>query len=657
VTESLQLVLVLLASAVLVVVLCRSLQLPPLLGYLIVGFAIGPYALGWIPESAEARHLAEFGVVFLMFSIGLEFSLARLYQMRRVVFGLGVSQVALTLLCGFAATRLIGLPWEAGVVLGAALAMSSTAIVARMLTERLQLDTAHGREVLGVLLFQDLAVVPFLVLVPALGAREADLGWQLLVAAGKAAAILAVLLFFGQSLMRRWFRMVAGRKSQELFVLNVLLVTLGLAYLTELAGLSLALGAFVGGMLIAETEYRHQVEEDIKPFRDILLGLFFVTVGMQLDPSVVWQNFGLVLFLLVVPVIFKFGLVATLSRAYGAPPGTALRSGLYLAQAGEFGLVIIGSGVAAGVLETELSQIVTAAMLLSMLAAPFIIHYSDRLVLRWASSEWMSRSLELHRIAVEGLSSESHVIVCGYGRTGQRIAHLLEKAGKRTVALDLDPERVREAAAAGNAVVFGDGSRRESLVAAGVTRASALVISFADTRAALRVLEHVRQLNPAMPVIVRTVDDADLERLQAAGAAEVVPETLESSLMLASHALVLLGVPLRTVLSQISDVRRDRYRLLKGFFEGESDRDEDDEGASQVRLHSIALERGSYAAGRTLGELQLTELGVSVETIRRRDTRLTAPSAETALHDGDVVVLLGVPVNLSAAELRLLQGK
>jgi len=657
VPNALELVLILLASAVLVVVLFRMLHLPPLLGYLIAGVAIGPHALGWIPESREASYLAEFGVVFLMFSIGLEFSLAKLFQMRSRVFGLGFTQVVLTLLAGFAASSAAGLGWESGLVLGGALAMSSTAIVARMLAERGHLETPHGRDVLGVLLFQDLAVVPFLILVPALRAGESELASQLALAGAKAAAILVLLLFVGQQLMRRWFHLVARRKSQELFVLNVLFVTLGLAYLTERAGLSLALGAFLAGMLIAETEYRHQVEEDIKPFRDVLLGLFFVTIGMRLDSAVVWRNLELVVFLSVVPVLFKFGLVAALARVFGATPGGALRSGLHLAQAGEFGLIIITSAVAFGVLESELSHIVTAAMLVSMLAAPFLIHFSDRLVLRWAASEWMLRSLELHKVAVEGLRTERHAIVCGYGRTGQRLAHLLEQAGVRTVSLDLDPERVREAAAAGETVVFADASRREALVAAGITRAAALVITFSDLAAALRILGHARQLNPAIPVIVRTLDDTDLDRLLQAGAAEVVPETFESSLMLASHALVLLGVPLRRVLAQIGAVRRNRYRLLRGFFEGESDRAAGEGSSGGPRLHSVRLGEGCHGLGRRLADLRLESLGVSVEAIRRSDARITAPGPDTRLQEGDVVVLLGLPTALSAAELRLLQGK
>jgi len=443
-TSTLELVLIFLASAVLVVVVFRMLHLPPLLGYLLAGIVIGPHALGWIPESKEGRYLAEFGVVFLMFSIGLEFSLPKLFQMRRTVFGLGLSQVALTVAAGLAGCLAAGLGWKPGLVLGGALAMSSTAIVVRMFAERLQLDTPHGRQVVGVLLFQDLAVVPFLILIPALvqGQAESELVATLVLALGKAAIVLIVLLFLGQKLMRGWFHIIARRRSHELFILNVLLITLGLAWLTELAGLSLALGAFLAGMLIAETEYRHQVEEDIRPFREVLLGLFFVSVGMQLDLRIVRDNLALVAFLFVVPVLFKLALIAGLSRLFGGAPGTALRAGLALGQAGEFGLVIIALAAGVGVLEPELVQIVSAAMLLSMLVTPFFIQYSDKLVLRLARSEWMLRSLELHKIAVKNLATERHVIICGYGRTGQSLAHLFEREGVRYHAL-----RTRQAGA------------------------------------------------------------------------------------------------------------------------------------------------------------------------------------------------------------------
>jgi CPA2 family monovalent cation:H+ antiporter-2 len=355
-------------------------------------------------------------------------------------------------------------------------------------------------------------------------------------------------------------------------------------------------------------------------------------------------------------IAFKFAMVTGLARLFGAGPGVALRTGLALAQAGEFGLVLMVQAQSLALLDRDFSQILVAAMLLSMLAAPFIIQASDKLVLRWSSAEWMLQSLALHRVAAQSLATERHVVICGYGRTGQRLAHLLEHERIAFIALDSDSERVRGAAAAGETVVYGDASRRETLAAAGVARASALVITFADTQLALRILHHVRALNPALPVIVRTLDDADMDRLIAAGAAEVVPETFESSLMLASHALVLLGVPLRRVVRRIREVREQRYSLMRGFFHGGTDEAEDPDEAREPRLHSVALMPGASALGRSLGELALDELGVQVTALRRREQRMVSPSPQTALQAGDVIVLLGTPEQLAAAEIRLLQG-
>jgi len=654
---SLQPILILLAGAVLAVVLCRLAALPPLLGYLAVGIALGPHAFAGVADDATTRHLAEFGVVFLMFSIGLEFSLPKLRVMRREVFGLGLAQVAITIAaCVGLAFAAGGGDWRTGLAVGGVAAMSSTAVVSRLLAERMELDTAHGRSIIGVLLFQDLAVVPLLILVPVLGQAGDGAGTALLLALGKAAIVLAVLLFAGPRVMRAWFGLVARRKSTELFMLNVLLVTLAMAYVTQLAGLSLALGAFLAGMLISETEYRYRVEDEIKPFRDVLLGLFFVTVGMLLDLRVVLEQAWMVLAFALLVVGGKFALIGLLARAFGAAAGSALRVALALAQGGEFGFVLLALAAAAGVVEPSLSQPLLAAMILSMIATPFLIGASDRIVLRFASSEWMLRSLEMTKVAVQSLQTERHVIILGYGRNGQHIARLLEAEGVRYIALDLDPERVREAALAGDTVVFADSSRREALIAAGVLRAAAVVVTFAETAAAVRAVAHVQSLNPSVPVIARAREDSDIARLTAAGASEVVPEALESGLMLASHTLVWVGVPLNRVVRRVRAVRDERYGLLRGLFHGASDEAEMAE-SEQPRLHAVTLTGNALALGKPLDEAGLQVLGVQVKGVRRPGSaQRLAPAQAGALQPGDVVVLLGPPELLAAAEIRLLQG-
>ncbi|MEA3191768.1 MAG: monovalent cation:H+ antiporter-2, family [Betaproteobacteria bacterium] len=649
---SLQSVLVLLASAVLAVALCRSLRLPPIVGYLAAGVALGPHAAGLLSNRDELRHLADFGVVFLMFSIGLEFSLSRLVAMRRIVFGFGVAQVALTLVLAIGGTLAAGYAWQTGLALGAIAAMSSTAIVSKLLAERGELDSAHGREVIGVLLFQDLAVVPFLVLLPALDKPGDALGVAVAIALAKAAIALAIVVLAGPRLMRAWLGAVARRRSNELFVLNVLLITLLLAFLTGLAGLSMVLGAFLAGMLISETEYRFQVEEDIKPFRDVLLGLFFITIGAMLDWRLIGSAPGLVIIFIALLVGAKFALIAVLSRLFGATPGTALRVALALAQAGEFGFVLLP--LAGGTVPEAILQPLLAAMVISMIATPFFIAASNRIVMRFSRSEWMERSLELHRIATQSIETERHVIVLGYGRNGQRLARLLQAEQVPYVALDLDPERVREAAAAGDRVVFADSVRRDALVAAGISRAAAVVVTFADTAAAVRVLSHIHALNPSVPVIVRARDESDIEPLTAAGATEVVPEAFESGVMLASHTLVVVGVPLSRVMRRVSQVRDERYRLLRGLFHAPGER-EDDEGAA--RLHAVTLDDGTHATGKTLADLDLEALGVEIRGVRRRGARANLGAAEAGLlRAGDVVVMLGSAAHVAAAENRLLRG-
>ena len=662
-SSGLALVLLYLVAAVAGVVACRMAKLPPMLGYLVVGVVIGPNAIAIAKETSGVNYLAEFGVVFLMFVIGLEFNLPKLKSMRKLVFGLGFSQVALTMVTAVVANLALGyalalmgrhwgLGWQSAVALGGALAMSSTAIVVKLMAERLELESEHGRRVMGVLLFQDLAVVPLLVLIPALGSPPNELLRELAIAGLKAAALLTVLLVGGQRVMRWWLTIIARLKSEELFVLNLLLVTLSLAWLTEHAGLSLALGAFVAGMLIAETEYKHQVETDIRPFHDVLLGLFFITIGMKLDVEEVWRQWPLVLGLTITPVLFKFVLVTLLARIFGAAPGVALRTGLYLAQAGEFGFVLLALATENHLLPAELQNPVLASMVLSMLATPFIVMYSNRIVMRLSASDWLMQSVAMTTIAKRAINAEAHIIIAGYGRSGQNLARLLEGESIPYMALDLDPDRVRQAAAAGQSVVFGDAARLQSLMAAGLARASAVVVSYHDTPSALKILRLVQEHAPKVPVIVRTIDDSDIERLQAAGATEVVPEAIEGSLMLASHALALVGVPMRRVIRVVQDQRDARYGLLRGYFHGADDDTVDELRAA--RLLSVTLPAAGSHLGQKLSARPLHALGVTVVSVRRASGAVTKPDDQLVLAGGDTLVLSGLPERLALAEASLL---
>ena len=660
--NSLDIALLYLLAAVLGVLTFRSLKLPPMLGYLAVGVVIGPNALALAQDSNGIRYLAEFGVVFLMFVIGLEFSLPKLRAMRRHVFGLGMSQVVATVLITTGASLLLGhllprwwsISWQTAVALGGIMAMSSTAIVIKLMAERLELESEHGKRVLGVLLFQDLAVVPLLVIIPALSADPDVLLPALALATLKALVLLGLLLTVGQKVMRWWLTRVARVKSDELFMLNLLLITLGLAWMTEHAGLSLALGAFVAGMLIAETEYKHQVETDIRPFHDVLLGLFFITIGMMLDWRLVLERWPLVLLLLSASLAFKVSLITGLTRLFGAPTGVALRTGLYLSQAGEFGLVLLTLAGQNRLVPPQLFNPILASMVISMLATPFIILYANAIVTRLVGSDWLMQSVQMTSIARRAINADKHVIICGYGRCGQNLARLLESEGIPYMALDLDPDRVRQAAAAGHSVVFGDAARLQALMAAGLHRASALVVTYLDTPSALKVLHHAREQAPHVPVVVRTVDDIDLEKLRSAGATEVVPEAIEASLMLAGHALALVGVPMRRVIRVVQEQREARYNLLRGYFHGADDESVDDR--EQDRLNTVTLPMAGRNVGKTFGSLALQAIGVEVVSLRRADGHPGRVSDETLVQGGDTLVLRGKAPALALAEEKLLSS-
>ncbi len=658
----LDLTLLYLLAAVLGVVACRYLKLPPMLGYLAVGVVIGPNALALAKNADGVRHLGEFGVVFLMFVIGLEFNLPKLRSMRNHVFGLGLFQVALTMLVTTGASMAFallapthwGMDWRTALALSSAMAMSSTAIVVKLMSERLELESEHGKRVMGVLLFQDLAVVPLLVLIPALSATPEQMAETLLWALFKAVALITVLLVGGPRVMRAWLNLVARRKSEELFVLNLLLVTLGLAWLTELAGLSLALGAFIAGMLISETQYKHQVETDIRPFHDVLLGLFFISIGMMLDWRLVLERWPLVLLLLTIPVLYKAVVVTFLTRALGATQGVALRTGLYLAQAGEFGFVLLTLAQAHKLVPPELLNPILAAMVLSMLATPFIVMHSSQWVMRLVSNEWLMESVQMTTIARQAIKSNKHVIICGFGRCGQNLARMLDKENIPYMALDLDPDRVRQAAAAGDSVVFGDAARLQALMAAGLARASAVVVTYLETPSAMKVLAHIHEHAPQVPVVVRTSDDHDLEALRHAGATEVVPEAIEGSLMLASHALALVGVPMRRVIRIVQEQRDARYKILRGFFRGADDGTVDE--VHQERLSTVSLPATARAIGRSVVQLNLALLEVRLVSLRRATGQVMPLTDELLLMDGDVLVLAGQADKLELIEKRLLKG-
>lgn len=561
-------ILLLLTAAVGAVAVARRFKLPSMLAYLAIGIALGPHGLALLTETDEVGGFAEFGIVFLMFSIGLEFSLKRLQAMRALVFGFGSAQMALTALgTGLVTALAYGQGWKSGIAVGLAIAMSSTAIVARMLSERFDLQSRSGRQTMGVLLFQDLAVAPCLILLPALAASGDDLLRSLAVAAAQAVAVLALLIWVGQKLLGRILDSAAQYKSSELLILTTLWIVVGLSLLTARSGLSLALGAFVGGMLISETAYRHHVAADVRPFRDILLGLFFVTIGMMLDIHYVIANVHKLALAVALLIGGKAMVMLLITRVAKTPLVASLRTSAQLAQGGEFGLVLIELARDLQLIGVSAFQITLSAMLLSMFIAPFLIARTARLSGDMGRGDWAHKATVIHTIAVHSLDLGRHVVICGYGRTGQRIAEFLGIENIPFIALDVDPQRIAEARAQGINVVFGNADRPEVLQAAGVARARAVVVSYPDAHSAERVLRIVRGTQPDIPIVVRTTDDKDVARLKSAGATEVIPEVLESSLLIAAETLVQAGIPMKRAILHVRAARAERYASLRDFYD------------------------------------------------------------------------------------------
>jgi CPA2 family monovalent cation:H+ antiporter-2 len=657
--EPLTQVLVLLAASVLLVTIARRLGLPTTIPYLLTGLAFGPHALAIVASTATTALLAELGVVFLLFTLGLEFAFPRMIAMRREVFGLGAAQVLATTAVFAALARLTGIAWPAALVLGGAVSMSSTAILLHQLTERAELNRTHGRLAFSMLLFQDLAFVPFLALASALarGPRHFELR-ATLEAVGAACLAIGAVLAAGRWLLRPLFREIAHSRLRELFTLAVLLVALGSAWVSRLAGLSSGLGAFLAGMMLAETEYRHQIESVIRPFRDILLGLFFISVGMLLDVRLLAGELGAVLRLLLAIVVLKAAVATLVTRPFAGSSFKALRTGIVIAIGGEFGVALGTLALAGGLLPARLGQPLLVALVLSMTLSPLLLNNNKRiarLLLRERGPPPRT-AFERESEATGEIGRREHVVLCGFGRVGQNVARVLESQGFEYIALDLDPERIGAARQAGDPVIFGDSADEQMLAKAGIDTASVVVISFADPATSVGILRSVRRMRPEVPVLVRTQDDARIKELQDAGATDVVPETFEASLMLVSHVLMLLHVPVSRVVRLLGDIRGHRYSVLRNIVRRGAARPLDETHEYREEIKSVVLPPGAWAVGRTLRDVRTRGAGVTFTGVRRHGILGREPSGETVLRDGDVVVIYGQPEELERAEAVLLAG-
>lgn len=646
-------VLILLLAAVLLVAIFRRLGQPVILAYLLAGVVLGPHGAAVITGQSIMQTIAELGIVFLMFSLGLEFSLPRLIAMRRLVIGVGGLQVLLTSLLFFAIAWWWGLTLAQALVVSGTLALSSTAVVIKQLGDQKQLHTRRAQLGVSVLLFQDLAVVPLLVMIPILARPEiqgsallAEIAWATL----KGLFALLSLLAVGKWLLPLLFHEVARARSDELFVLSTLLVALLAASLTQWMGLSMALGAFLAGMMLGESHYRHQLEVDIRPFRDVLMGLFFITIGMTMDWQRVALDWWLVALSVPALILFKSLLVLLAGRLMGERKRDAMAAGIMLSQVGEFGFVLLALANHHGLLDHRLVSLLIGIGVTSIAMTPWLVQQAHQLARSLTDPALLTRS----EVAHSGLSKSQHVIIAGFGRAGQTCARFLKQEEIPFLALDLDPERVSEAKSAGEQVAFGDASRRDILLAAGLLRARLVIITFDDPKRVEAMLALIRELAGEVKVLVRTRDDSFLEAFKRAGAFEVIPESQEGALMLVSHLLLNCDIPIGRVIRRMEHERSNQYRFLHGFYWGDQSAGNLETDQLLERLHPVLLHEQAWAVGRCVQALGLD--AVRIREVQRGSQRLE-PKPELVLATGDKLVLFGNAVAVEQAEQRLLEGR
>ena len=648
-------VLLLLAIAVVLVWAFRRIRLPAILAYLMAGIIAGPDVTAWIKDPADYHFIAELGVVLLLFSLGLEFSLPKMIAMRRLVFGLGAGQVVICTLL-FAGLGYLWLgDWTAAMVIGGTLALSSTAVVIKQLGESSQLTTRKGQSTVAVLLFQDIAVVPMLIIIPLLAAGDGNVNiWQSLgIALLKGTAIVVVLMAIGKWVLPHIFREIARLRTDELFVLATLLVALVAGGLTHLFGLSMALGAFLAGMMLGESKYKHQLEADIRPFRDILMGLFFITVGMQLNLDVFLHNLHWIVLAVLGVGLLKMLVVRILAGVMKEREEDAWGAGLMLFQMGEFGFVLVSLALSYALLPAEVASLLVGVGVLGMAVTPLVIQNCRNIV---APLVRRSRGADSDQPQQPNVSEPKKVLVLGFGRVGQTVSRFLTNEGIDHLAIDHDTKRVQEAIAGGAAVFFGDAARRDILKAVHADQVELIIISFADDLKALEVLRAIREINEHAEIIVRSRDDLRLEAMMQAGATQVVPDTLEASLMLVSQILSRSGVPIRRILARLDQARRSHYGEMHGFYPGETT-DMDPEKIDRLQfLHAVQLTDSAYACGRELAQLALDDLDVQIKSVRRGEQEFSEVNGDFTLNRDDVVVLAGGPRAIEAAESYLLNG-
>ncbi|MGI9275373.1 MAG: cation:proton antiporter [Endozoicomonas sp.] len=643
--------MLILALSVGAIALFHRLNLPESLGYLAVGIVLGPTSTGLIDQDFDIRLLAEIGVVFLLFTLGLEFSLQRMKAMKREVFGLGGLQVLLCSMGIFACMLMFNSSVTEASVIAAALALSSTAIVSKELTQSNEIRSRQGQLAISVLLFQDIAAVLFLIMVPALaGAGGESITSSIGLALVKGVAFVLAMLAAGKWVLPVVFREVARSRSEELFVLTALMIALMAAWLTHLLGLSMALGGFVAGMMLGESNYKHQVEADIRPFRDILLGLFFVSVGLMLDVQILVDYWPVILAGTASLILFKLVLITFLAKLNGESSPVSLKTGLALCQGGEFCFALVALATQYGQTGGAKASIILAVTILSMMLAPLLIRNSQHITaLFHRSRQQQTEVLEQGEIEQQVAHISDHTLICGYGRVGQTISRFLAQENLPYIALDDDPLHVQEAGLAGEPVFYGDCRRLELLEAVGLERVRQVIICIDKSENALELVKIIREQRERLPILVRTRDDSQSKALKEAGATAVVPEVLESSLLIVKQVFLMLGMDRESVRSRINQVREQQYDLLSGYYPGFDDLSSENEEVAH--RHAFSVCNGSACEGMQAEELPLSD-DVSVIEVKR-DGKVVEPEKVGSLLKDDIVILAGPLASLTQAEKQL----
>ncbi len=634
--------------ALVTVVLFRQFKLPSIIGFLCTGIIAGPYSLGLIQDTHQVEQMAEIGVVLLLFTIGIEFSLKELLRIKHLVLWGGGLQVGVTILIVSLLGLIFGFSWQQSTFFGFLVSLSSTAILMKLLMDAGEMDAPHGKACLGILIFQDLCVVPLMLFTPFLGgAGNGILGIMLV---SLKAVVVVVVSHFGARFAVPWlFNQVVRTKSRELFILTIIFVGFGTAFLTAQVGLSLALGAFIAGLAISESEYSHQVMGDIIPFRDAFMSLFFISVGMLLDPSAVIRQPFTVLLIVLAIVAIKWFVATAASLVLKFPPKPALISGLLLAQIGEFAFVLSYSGKQFGLLGDEQYQLFLAASVATMALTPFSLKYAEPLAnsISLLLPAILKRGSRVTGTSHDRFPMEDHVIIVGFGVNGKNLARVLNGNGIRYIAIESNHHTVKTERKKGVRIIFGDASRPEILTHALIEKARIIVIAISDATASRRVAAQVRQLRPNIHIIVRTRYIAEMEPLYKLGANDVVPEEFETSVEIFTRVLRTYMVPNEQIDHCIAEIRRDSYQMFRTVSRRHSHATGISGYLSGVELATFTVQPGSRMEGSQLKDGLLRDRsGVTVLVIKRGEEINSNPDPVWQFEPDDIVLVLGKPSQL-----------